>query len=476
MEAAEWTPQDWRDHPICQAPEYPNADKLEAVEARLRGSPPLVFAGEARTLQASLARVAAGEAFLLQGGDCAESFAEFHANSIRDSFRALLQMAVVMSFGASLPVVKVGRMAGQFAKPRSEPSETRNAVTLPSFRGDIINGPEFDAIARTPDPGRMISAYYRSAVTLNLLRAFAQGGFADLHRVHQWNRGFIAGSAFGERYREISARIDESLAFMTACGLTGATVPQLSETAFYTSHEALLLPYEEALTRQDSLTGRWYDCSAHLLWIGDRTRQPDGAHVAFLRGVGNPVGMKCGPSMQPDALLRLIDLLNPANIPGRLTLIVRMGADRVEQGLPPLIRAVRREGRHVVWSCDPMHANTETLPDGTKTRAFDRILLELRRSFAVHRAEVSHAGGVHIEMTGKDVTECTGGARAIDAAELAQRYHTRCDPRLNGEQALELAFLVAEELKTSRRPRNSATSPLRAPSEGEGRGGGVAAR
>jgi 3-deoxy-7-phosphoheptulonate synthase len=374
---------------------------------------------------------------------------------------------VVMSFGASLPVVKVGRMAGQFAKPRSESTETRNGVTLPSFRGDIINGADFTPAARMPDPERMISAYYQSAVTLNLLRAFAQGGFADLHRVHQWNRGFIAGSPFGERYREISARIDESLAFMAACGLTGATIPQLAETTVYTSHEALLLPYEEALTRQDSLTGRYYGCSAHLLWLGERTRQPDGAHVAFLRGVGNPIGMKCGPTMQPDELLRLIDLLNPANVPGRLTLIVRMGADRVEHGLPPLIRAVNSEGRQIVWSCDPMHANTETLPGGTKTRAFDRILLELRRSFAVHRAEGSHAGGVHIEMTGKDVTECTGGARALDAANLAERYHTQCDPRLNGEQALELAFLVAEELKKSRRPPSS-PSPL----VGEGRGEG----
>jgi 3-deoxy-7-phosphoheptulonate synthase len=384
----------------------------------------------------------------------------------------LLQMAVVMSFGASLPVVKVGRMAGQFAKPRSEPTETRAGVTLPSFRGDIINSADFTAAARTPDPERMLSAYYQSAVTLNLLRAFAQGGFADLHRVHQWNRGFIAGSPLGQRYNEISARIDESLAFMAACGLTGATIPQLSETSFYTSHEALLLPYEEALTRQDSLTGRWYGCSAHLLWLGERTRQPDGAHVAFLRGVGNPIGMKCGPTMQPDELLRLIDVLNPTNIPGRLTLIVRMGADRVAHGLPPLIRAVHRDGRHVGWSCDPMHANTETLPDGTKTRAFDRILSELRRFFAVHYAEGSHAGGVHIEMTGKDVTECTGGARAIDTTGLAERYHTQCDPRLNGEQALELAFLVAEELKASRRPRSSPpplAGPLREGVKGRGK-------
>jgi len=454
--SAEWAPQDWRDHPIRQAPDYPDADKLRA--------------GEARTLQSALARVAAGEAFLLQGGDCAESFAEFHANTIRDSFRVLLQMAVVMSFGASLPVVKVGRMAGQFAKPRSEPTETRGSVTLPSFCGDIINGADFTATARTPDPERMLSAYYQCAVTLNLLRAFAQGGFADLHRVHQWNRGFLAGSPFGERFRDVSNRIDESLAFMAACGLTGATIPQLAETTFYTSHEALLLPYEEALTRQDSLTGRWYGCSAHLLWLGERTRQPNGAHVAFLRGIGNPIGMKCGPTMQPEELLRLIDILNPANIPGRLTLIVRMGADRVEHGLPPLIRAVHREGRHVVWSCDPMHANTETLPDGTKTRAFDRILSELRRFFAVHYAEGSHAGGVHIEMTGKDVTECTGGARAIDTAGLAVRYHTQCDPRLNGEQALELAFLVAEELKASRRPRSS--PPPLAALEGGGQGEG----
>src|SRR6185312_14059743 len=309
------------------------------------------------------------------------------------------------------------------------------------------------------DPERLAQSYNQSAATLNLLRAFAQGGFADLHKVHRWNMDFVAESSQGHRYGELADRLAETLEFMAACGITSVTTPQLRETEFYTSHEALLLPYEEALTRQDSLTGRWYDCSAHLLWIGERTRQPDGAHVAFLRGVGNPIGLKCGPKMQPDELLRLIDLLNPANIPGRLTLIVRMGADRVEPGLPPLIRAVQREGSHVVWSCDPMHANTETLADGTKTRAFDRILAELRRSFAVHRAEGSHAGGVHIEMTGKDVTECTGGARAIDAAGLAERYHTQCDPRLNGEQALELAFLVAEELKSSRRPRSS-PSPL----------------
>jgi 3-deoxy-7-phosphoheptulonate synthase len=454
META-WTPWGWRDRPIRRAPDYPDAAALEAVEARLRRSPPLVFAGEARTLKAALARVAAGEAFLLQGGDCAESFAEFHANAIRDTFRVLLQMAVVMSFGAALPVVKVGRMAGQFAKPRSSSVEVHDNVALPSYRGDIVNGADFTEAARTPDPERMMAAYYQSAVTLNLLRAFAQGGFADLHRVHDWNRSFVAGSPLGERYQAISARIDESLAFMAACGLTGATVPQLGETAFYTSHEALLLPYEEALTRQDSLTGRWYDCSAHLLWVGERTRQPDGAHVAFLGGVGNPVGVKCGPDMQPDDLLRLTDALNPGNEPGRLTLIVRMGADRVEHGLPPLVRAVTREGRSVVWSCDPMHGNTVTLANGVKTREFDRILLELRRSFAVHRAEGSHAGGMHVEMTGKDVTECTGGARAIDEARLAERYHTQCDPRLNGEQALELAFLVAEELKASRHRRES---------------------
>jgi 3-deoxy-7-phosphoheptulonate synthase len=445
-----WTPQDWRACPIAQAPIYPDTAALDAVETELRSSPPLIFAGEARALQAQLGRVAAGEAFLLQAGDCAESFAEFHANALRDTLKVLLQMAVVLSYAAAVPVVKVTRMAGQFAKPRSQPTETIGDATLPSYRGDIVNDIAFDPAARVPDPARMLRAYNQSAITLNLLRAFTQGGFADLTRVQQWNQAFIAASPQGERYREVCARIQESLAFMSACGLTSANVPQLRSTEFYTSHDAMLLNYEEPLVRQDSLTGDWYACSTHLPWIGERTRQVDGAHVALLRGVANPLGLKCGPTMTPDDLLRLIDVLSPTNEPGRLTLITRMGAERIGAGLPPLIRAVRREGRRVVWSCDPMHGNTVTAKSGLKTRPFERILGELRACFAVHRAEDSHLSGMHIEMTGKDVTECTGGAQQIDEATLADRYHTHCDPRLNGSQALELAFLVAEELKEER--------------------------
>ena len=445
-----WSPQDWRACPIAQAPAYHDAVALEAVEAELRGSPPLIFAGEARALKAQLARVADGEAFLLQGGDCAESFAEFHANALRDTVKVLLQMAVVLSYAGSVPVVKVARMAGQFAKPRSLPTETIDGVTLPSYRGDIVNGIAFDAAAREPDPTRMLRAYNQSAITLNLLRAFTQGGFADLARVQQWNQAFIAASPQGERYSELSHRIQESLAFMAACGLTAANVPQLRSTDIYTSHDAMLLNYEEPLARQDSLTGDWYACSAHLPWIGERTRQLDGAHVAFLRGVANPLGLKCGPTMTPDDVLPLIDVLNPNNEPGRLTLITRMGAERIGVGLPPLVRAVQREGRRVVWSCDPMHGNTVTTGLGHKTRPFEDIVAELRTCFAVHRAEGSRLGGMHIEMTGKDVTECTGGAQRIDEAALADRYHTHCDPRLNGSQALELAFLVAEELKRVR--------------------------
>jgi 3-deoxy-7-phosphoheptulonate synthase len=447
---ARWSPGQWRNHTAGQQPVYPDPAALAATEARLAHCPPLVFAGEARRLKAALARATAGGAFLLQGGDCAESFDEFHANLIRDSLRVLLQMAVVLTFGAGMPVVKVARMAGQFAKPRSSDSETVGGVTLPVYRGDIINGPGFTAEARIPDPGRMLDAYYQSAVTLNLLRAFAQGGFADLRRVHDWNRSFVADSPLGPRYAEISQRIDESLTFMQAVGITPANSPQMTETSVWTSHEALLLPYEQALTRTDSLTGTAYDCSAHMLWIGERTRQPDGAHVAFLKGVANPIGLKCGPTMTPDELLRLVELLNPENEAGRLTLIIRNGADQVEKTLPPLIRAVKRMGYDVLWSCDPMHGNTVKASSGYKTRDFDRILRELRQFFAVHRAEGTHPGGVHLEMTGKDVTECTGGARQIAESDLAQRYHTQCDPRLNGAQALEMAFLIAEELKAVR--------------------------
>ena len=448
--AKNWAPSSWRGFPIRQVPDYPDSMRLKAVEDELGRQPPLVFAGEARRLKQQLANVADGKAFLLQGGDCAESFAEFSANNIRDTFRVLLQMAVVLTFGAACPVVKLGRMAGQFAKPRSEPVEVKSDVELPSYRGDIVNGIDFDAADRTPDPGRMLKAYHQASSTLNLLRAFAQGGFADLHKVHRWNLDFVADSPQGERYEELAERIGEALDFMGACGLTGDAIAQLRETDFYTSHEGLLLWYEEALTRQDSLTGQWYDCSAHLIWIGDRTRQPDGAHVEYFRGIKNPIGIKCGPTLETDDLMRLIETLNPENEAGRITLISRMGHANVETFLPPLIRAVQREGFTVVWSSDPMHGNTIKSSTGYKTRPFDRILTEARRVFDVHNAEGSHAGGIHVEMTGQDVTECLGGAQAIDDDGLSQRYHTHCDPRLNASQALELAFLIAEALKEQR--------------------------
>ncbi len=453
--SVKWTPDSWRGMPISQVPDYPDSKALAAVEATLAQYPPLVFAGEARRLREQLAGVAEGQAFLLQGGDCAESFAEFHANNIRDTFRVLLQMAVVLTFGAACPVVKVGRMAGQFAKPRSAPTEVQGGVELPSYRGDIVNGIDFNADNRAPDPDRLLRAYNQSAATLNLLRAFALGGFADLHKVHRWNLEFVADSPQGARYEELSTRIEEALAFMAACGISPDKVPQLHETEFYTCHEALLPNYEQALTRIDSLTGQWYDCSAHFVWVGERTRRLDGAHVEFLRGVGNPIGIKCGPTMEPDELLALIDLLSPENDPGRLTLISRMGADKVEQRLPALVRAVERAGRKVVWACDPMHGNTIKSSTGYKTRPFDRILAEVKGFFAVHRAEGSYAGGVHFEMTGQDVTECIGGAQAISEDSLGDRYHTHCDPRLNASQALELAFLIAEQLKAERLARGS---------------------
>ncbi|MEO8559159.1 MAG: 3-deoxy-7-phosphoheptulonate synthase class II [Rhodospirillales bacterium] len=448
--ARNWSPESWRAKKLEQAPIYDDAKSLEGAEERLRRYPPLVFAGEARRLRSALAKVAEGKAFLLQGGDCAESFAEFSANNIRDMFRVLLQMAVVLTYGGGLPVVKVGRMAGQFAKPRSAPTETIDGIELPSYRGDIVNGFEFEEKARRPDPERMVQSYNQSAATLNLLRAFAQGGYADLHQVHRWNLGFVANSPAGERYADLANRLDDTLAFMAACGLTSDTTPQIAETDFFTSHEALLLPYEQCLTRVDSTTGDWYDCSAHLLWIGDRTRQPDSAHVEFLRGVRNPLGMKAGPSLSTDDLLRLLDILNPDNMPGRITIISRMGAGNVHKKLPALLRAVQREGRSVVWSCDPMHGNTIKSVTGFKTRRFDQILSEVRDFFAVHRAEGTHAGGVHFEMTGQEVTECVGGAQAITEERLGDRYHTACDPRLNASQALELAFLIAEHLKAER--------------------------
>ena len=449
----QWTPQSWRGLPIRQVPGYADEAALGRVEQTLHTYPPLVFAGEARRLKDRLADVAAGKAFLLQGGDCAESFAEFHPNNIRDTFKVLLQMAVVLTFGAACPVVKLGRLAGQFAKPRSSETETQNGVTLPSYRGDIINGLDFDASAREPDPQRMIQAYSQSAATLNLLRAFAQGGYADLHRVHAWNQDFVADSPQGERYRALADRLTETLDFMAACGLNSDTTPQIRETELYTSHEALFLAYEEALTRVDSTTGEWYDCSAHLVWLGDRTKQLDGAHVEFLSGIKNPIGMKCGPTTEPDDVLRLIDKLNPKNEPGRLTVITRMGADKVEAKLPPVIRAVRREGAQVVWCIDPMHGNTITSSNGYKTRLFDRILDELHGAFAVHLAEGSYAGGVHFELTGQNVTECVGGAHKVSEQGLAANYLTHCDPRLNASQAIELAFEVAAALKRERQGR-----------------------
>ena len=445
-----WSPSSWRARPIGQAPDYADAAKLAAVEARLKSMPPLVFAGEARSLLGKLADVAEGRAFLLQCGDCAESFAEFHPDTIRDTFRVILQMAAILTFAAALPVVKLGRIAGQFAKPRSEADETQNGQTLPVYRGDIVNGMAFDAQSRAPDPERMIQAYQQSAATVNLLRAFAHGGYADLDNVHRWTLGFIANSPSGERYKAMADRISEALAFMRACGVTPESAPQLRTTEFYTSHEAQLLPYEQAMTRTDSTTGEWYDTSAHFLWVGDRTRARDQAHVEFARGIRNPLGLKCGPALEPGELLRLIEVLNPENTPGRLTLICRFGSELAADRLPRLIRAVQGEGRKVVWSCDPMHGNTVKSPSGYKTRPFDKILREVQVFFAAHKAEGTHAGGVHIEMTGKNVTECTGGAVAITDADLSSRYHTHCDPRLNASQALELAFLVAEGIAARR--------------------------
>jgi 3-deoxy-7-phosphoheptulonate synthase len=444
-----WAPNSWRNLPIQQVPAYPDAEALAATERQLSTYPPLVFAGEARKLKRHLAAVANGEAFLLQGGDCAESFAEHGADNIRDFFRVFLQMAVVLTYAGAQPVVKVGRIAGQFAKPRSSDSETKDGVTLPSYRGDIINGIEFDEASRVPDPARQRMAYRQSAATLNLLRAFAQGGYASLENVHQWMLGFVADSPQASRYQELAGRITETIDFMRAVGITSETHAAIRETDFYTSHEALLLGYEEALTRVDSTSGDWYATSGHMIWIGDRTRQPDHAHIEYCRGIKNPLGLKCGPSLEPEGLIRLIDLLNPENEPGRLTLIARFGADKVGEHLPKLIRAVEQEGRKVVWSCDPMHGNTVTAA-GYKTRPFDRILREVQSFFEVHRAEGTHPGGIHVEMTGKNVTECTGGARAIRDEELQDRYHTHCDPRLNADQAVELAFLVSDLLKKNK--------------------------
>lgn len=445
-----WAPTTWRDKPAKQLPEYPDEAKLQAAEKTLAAMPPLVFAGEARNLKSQLAQVCEGKAFILQGGDCAESFAEFGANKIRDTFRVLLQMAIVMTFAGSIPVVKMGRVAGQFAKPRSDDKETKDGETLPIYRGDIINGMDFNADSRIPDPERMVKAYNQSAATLNLLRAFAQGGYADLQKVHNWNLDFIQGSPLSERYESMAAEIDRALAFMRACGISSETVPAMRETDFYTCHEALLLPYEQAMTRVDSTTGDWYDTSAHFLWIGARTNQNEGAQIEFLRGIKNPLGLKCPPNLDVDTLIRSIDIINPDNEPGRLSLIARMGAGQVQDKLAPLVRAVKKEGRNVVWICDPMHGNTEKSSTGYKTRRFDNILSEVRDFFAVHRAEGTHPGGVHFELTGQNVTECIGGADKITAEDLSSRYHTACDPRLNANQALELAFLVADELKAAK--------------------------
>jgi 3-deoxy-7-phosphoheptulonate synthase len=444
--AANWAPDSWTRAEARQLPTYTDAAALDAATDTLATFPPLVFAGEARNLTASLAEVAAGRGFLLQGGDCAESFAEHSANNIRDTFRVILQMAVVLTFASKLPVVKLGRMAGQFAKPRSTDTETIDGVELPSYRGDNVNDIAFTAEARAPDPQRMIRAYSQSAATLNLLRAFASGGYANLHQVHRWTHDFMGRSPWSKKYAETADRIGEALEFMAACGIDPETVPQLAQTNFYTSHEALLLRYEQALTRQDSLTGDWYDTSAHFLWIGDRTRFEGSAHVEYLRGIGNPIGVKCGPSLEPDALLRMLDTLNPGRVPGRMTLITRYGFDKIEAHLPKLVRAVTRAGHPVVWSCDPMHGNVVKAANGYKTRPFDRILAEVRGFFAVHRAEGTHAGGIHAEMTGQNVTECTGGAIDVTEQSLADRYHTHCDPRLNASQSLELAFLLAEML------------------------------
>ncbi|WP_447909702.1 class II 3-deoxy-7-phosphoheptulonate synthase [Brevundimonas bullata] len=451
-----WTPESWRNKPVVHMPtDYPDMAELARVEDELRAMPPLVFAGEARKLTQHLAQVEAGNAFLLQGGDCAESFKEFSTDNIRDTFRLILQMAVVLTFAGRKPVVKVGRIAGQFAKPRSSPLEEIGGVELPSYRGDIINGMGFTPEERVPDPQRLLKAYNQSASTLNLLRAFAGGGYADLYNIHRWTLGFADNGA-GAAYRELADKITEALAFMEAVGVTPETHPDLSRVEVFTSHEALLLNVESALTRLEGSTGEWFDTSAHMLWIGERTRQLDGAHIEFMRGISNPIGVKCGPTMTAEDILPLIDALNPNNIPGRLTLIGRFGHDKVGDRLPALMRAVKAEGKRVIWSIDPMHGNTLKAANGYKTRPFDRVMGEVRTFIDVAEAEGVHPGGVHLEMTGQNVTECIGGAQPVTEDELSSRYHTHCDPRLNADQALELAFLVAERLKVGRQARAEA--------------------
>ena len=446
-----WNPNSWRELSILQQPQYPDQDVLKSVEGQLKTAPPLVFAEETRSLFKQLEDVCEGRAFLLQGGDCAESFSDFNAANIRDTFKTILQMAVVLTYGGKCPVVKIARMAGQYAKPRSADLETIDGVSLPSYRGDIINNIDFTAEARIPDPQRLMTAYHHSAATLNLLRAFAQGGLADLHQVNRWNMGFVAANPQKQKYQQLADKIQDALEFMEVCGINSTIAPSLKETDLYTSHEALLLGYEEALTRRDHLSGDWYDCSAHFVWIGERTRQLDHAHIEFFKGIKNPIGVKVGPGMDPDELIRLIDALNPDNIPGRLTLITRMGADVLPEKLPALVRKVQQEGRKVIWSSDPMHGNTEKATSGYKTRNFDNIMREISQFFSVHKAEGSYAGGVHLEMTGQHVTECTGGAYGLSDDDLAQRYKTQCDPRLNADQVLELGFLVADLLKDARK-------------------------
>ncbi len=451
MNMQSWNPNSWRELPILQQPQYPDQDVLKSVESQLKSAPPLVFAEETRSLFKQLEDVCEGRAFLLQGGDCAESFNDFNAANIRDTFKTILQMAVVLTYGGKCPVVKIARMAGQYAKPRSADLETIDGVSLPSYRGDIVNNFEFTEEARIPDPQRLMTAYHHSAATLNLLRAFAQGGLADLHQVNRWNMGFVAANPQKAKYQQLADKIQDALEFMEVCGINSTIAPSLKETDLYTSHEALLLGYEEALTRRDHLSGDWYDCSAHFVWIGERTRQLDHAHIEFFKGIKNPIGVKVGPGMDPDELIRLIDALNPDNIPGRLTLITRMGADVLPEKLPALVRKVQQEGRKVIWSSDPMHGNTEKASSGYKTRSFDNIMREISQFFAVHKAEGSYAGGVHLEMTGQHVTECTGGAYGLSDDDLAQRYKTQCDPRLNADQVLELGFLVADLLKDARK-------------------------
>ena len=441
-----WTPSSWRNKKALHMPGYIDEEHLENTLKEISKFPPLVFAGEARLLKEKLGEVANGNAFLLQGGDCAESFADFHPDNIRDSFKVILQMAVVLTFGASCPVVKVGRIAGQFAKPRSSATEIINNVELESYKGDIINGIDFDEKNRNPDPERLIKAYNQSASTLNLLRAFSQGGFANLNKIHQWNLNFVKDEN-ANKFREISNRIDECLSFMEACGINGKSVRQLNETDFFTSHEALLLQYEEALTRVDSTTGKWYDVSAHMLWVGDRTRQLDGAHIEFLKGIENPIGIKVGPTTKTDELLKIIDVLNPTNESGKITLICRMGHEKVSINLPGIINKVHKEGKNVVWTCDPMHGNTVKSNTGYKTRPLKSIVSEIHQFFQIHRSEGTYPGGVHLEMTGQDVTECMGGLQEITDEDLKNRYHTYCDPRLNASQSLELAFLLSDFLK-----------------------------